>query len=131
MRLLLDTHSFIWACVEPGKLSNAERDAISSAGNEIFVSAASAWEIAIKRNLGRIAFPIDRFDEMTAALGFEVLSMTAAQAITAGSLPRHHDDPFDRMLIAQARLEGLTVVTADAQFKKYEVALFGKVGPEV
>ena len=131
MRLLLDTHSFIWACVEPGKLSNTERDAISFAGNEIFISAASAWEIAIKRNLGRIAFPIDRFDEMTAALGFEVLSMTAAQAIAAGSLPRHHDDPFDRMLIAQARLEGLTVVTADAQFKKYEVALFGKVGPEV
>jgi PIN domain nuclease of toxin-antitoxin system len=127
VRLLLDTHAFVWACAEPGKLSHAQREAIAAAENEVFVSAASAWEIAIKRMLGRIEFPIERFEEMAAALGFDNLPMTVPHAIAAGCLPRHHDDPFDRILIAQARLEGHALVTVDGEFKKYDVPIFGRI----
>ncbi len=125
MRLLLDTHAFIWACGEPAKLPSAARTAIAAAENDIFVSAASAWEIAIKRALGRVEFPLERFDELLTDMGMEPLAMTAAHAIAAGNLPRHHDDPFDRMLIAQATIERLSLVTVDRIFPKYDVYLFG------
>ena len=124
MRLLLDTHAFIWACVAPDKLSRAEQQAIEDPENDVFVSAASAWEIAIKRTLGRLEFPIERFEEFVFSTGFEALPVTARHAIAAGALPRHHDDPFDRMLIAQARLEGATMVTGDRKFPLYDVPLF-------
>jgi PIN domain nuclease of toxin-antitoxin system len=125
MRLLLDTHAFIWACGEPGKLSEAVRDALSDAENDVFVSAASACEIAIKHALGRIEFPLERFAQLVSDMCIEPLAMTIAHAIAAGSLPRHHEDPFDRMLIAQAKLEGLTLVTVDGVFLKYDVKVFG------
>jgi PIN domain nuclease of toxin-antitoxin system len=125
VRLLLDTHAFIWACVDPEKLSRAERQAIADPDNDVLVSAASAWEIAIKRALGRLDFPIERFEEFVSSVGFEPLSVTVRHAVAAGALPRHHDDPFDRMLIAQARLEGATMVTADGKFPLYDVPLFG------
>jgi PIN domain nuclease of toxin-antitoxin system len=125
MRLLLDTHSFIWACADPDKLSRAGQQAIADPDNDVFVSAATAWEIAIKRALGRLDFPVERFEEFVSSMGFEPLPMTARHAIAAGALPRHHDDPFDRMLIAQARTEGVTVVTEDRMFPLYGVALLG------
>jgi PIN domain nuclease of toxin-antitoxin system len=128
VKLLLDTHAFIWACVEPVKLSQAEQAEIASPQNEVFVSAASAWEISIKRALGRLAFPVDRFEEFVTALGFQALAMTAAHGILAGDLPRHHDDPFDRMLIAQARIEGLTLVTHDRKIPLYDVRVLGVAG---
>jgi PIN domain nuclease of toxin-antitoxin system len=124
MRLLLDTHTFIWACAEPDKLSRAEQQAIADPDNDVFVSAVTAWEIAIKRALGRLDFPIERFEEFTASMGFEPLPMTVRHAIAAGALPRHHEDPFDRMLIAQARTEGATMMTEDGKFRLYDVALF-------
>ncbi|HWK47980.1 MAG TPA: type II toxin-antitoxin system VapC family toxin [Stellaceae bacterium] len=128
MRLLLDTHIFIWACVEPRRLSGAEREAISSSDNDVFVSAASAWEIAIKRTLGRLEFPVERFEEFVAAMSFEPLPMMSTHAIAAGGLPRHHDDPFDRMLIAQTKVEGATIVTQDRKFSMYDVSIFGTSG---
>lgn len=129
MRLLLDTHVFIWACVEPERLSVAERDAIADPRNDVFASAASAWEIAIKRALGRLSFPVERFDEFADALGFRPLPMTSAHGIAAGGLPRYHDDPFDRMLVAQARIEALTIVTSDRKIPQYEVALLRAATP--
>jgi PIN domain nuclease of toxin-antitoxin system len=128
VRLLLDSHAFIWACVEPERLSAAEQDAIADPENDVFVSAASAWEIAIKRALGRIAFPIERFDEFAVGMGLQPLAMTPLHGIAAGGLPRHHDDPFDRMLIAQARVEGLILVTRDRKMPKYDVPVFGAAG---
>lgn len=124
MRLLLDTHVFLWACIEPERLSASEQDAIGDPRNDVFVSAASAWEIAIKRALGRLSFPAERFDEFADAMGFRLLPITSSHGIAAGGLPPHHGNPFDRMLIAQAKAEGLAVVTNDGRFPQYDVALF-------
>lgn len=125
MRLLLDTHMFIWACADLDRLSRAEQKAIADPDNDIFVSAATAWEIAIKRALGRLDFRVERFEEFASSLEFEPLPVTARHAIAAGALPRHHNDPFDRMLVAQAQREGLTLVTADPMIRRYEVAVLG------
>lgn len=125
MRLLLDAHIFIWACAQPHSLSGAQRDAISSGDDKIFVSAASAWEIAIKHALGRLSFPLERFGEFLSAMGFEPLSIMPTHGIAAGGLPRHHEDPFDRMLIAQAQIDGLTIMTLDRKFALYQVPVFG------
>jgi PIN domain nuclease of toxin-antitoxin system len=96
--------------------------------NAVFVSAASAWEISIKSALGRLGFPLDRFDDALARMGVEPLPIGIAHAIAAGRLPRHHDDPFDRMLVAQSQLETLVLVTEDAAIARYEVTLLGKGG---
>ena len=95
-------------------MGEAARDAVASAENEVFVSSVSVWEIAIKRAAGRLVFPIDRFDGLAARMGFEVLPILPAHAVVAGALPRHHADPFDRMLIAQAVVEDLILVSVDA-----------------
>jgi PIN domain nuclease of toxin-antitoxin system len=124
MRLLIDTHVFIWASHAPSKLTAKTRALIAEPANDVFVSAASLWEMAIKAAQGRLRFPVDRMPEIVTEMGFEPLSMTMSHALEAGSLPRHHDDPFDRMLIAQARLDGLTLVTLDRQFARYDVAIF-------
>lgn len=87
------------------------------------VSAVTAWEIAIKRAIGRLQFPIDRFEDMMRELGFDMLPILPAHAIATGGLPALHGDPFDRMLIAQARAEGLTLVSDDAAIARYDVAL--------
>jgi PIN domain nuclease of toxin-antitoxin system len=92
----------------------------------VLVSAASAWEIAIKAALGRLAFPLDRLEGVLAQMGVMPLPITLAHAVAAGGLPRHHDDPFDRMLVAQARLEGLVLVTEDAALARYDVATLGR-----
>lgn len=128
MRLLLDTHVLLWATAEPERLAERLRHALAVPGNTVFVSAASVWEIAIKRALGRIVFPLEDLDAVLARAGFEDLPIAAAHAIAAGGLPRHHADPFDRMLIAQAQVEDLTLVSEDAAFGAYDVRLFG-AGP--
>ncbi len=100
------------------------REAITAPGNAVHVSAAVAWEIAIKRALGRLEFPIGQFDAVLRDSGMEHLPILAAHAIAAGGLPRHHNDPFDRILIAQAQMEGLVLATEDAALSAYDVTLF-------
>lgn len=120
MNLLLDTHVVLWALNTPDRLDRHARDAISDSGNRVVVSAASAWEISIKRGLGKLRFDAD-LAAVVLATGFEALAIGFEHARTAGELPLHHRDPFDRMLVAQAQLEDLTVVTVDPVFERYEV----------
>lgn len=121
MRLLLDAHAFIWWLSEDASLPAATHDAIAAPENLVFVSAATIWEIAIKANLGRIDLGGADLAAEISANEFAELPVGALHAQAAGALPRHHDDPFDRMLIAQARLEGLTCVTRDPAFARYDV----------
>ncbi|HET7038996.1 MAG TPA: type II toxin-antitoxin system VapC family toxin [Gemmatimonadales bacterium] len=117
MRLLLDTHVVLWWRQANARLGAEAVGAISQA-DVVYVSAASAWEVAIKRALGKIRLP-GRFTDGVAASGFLPLPIGLAHAEAAGELPPHHADPFDRMLVAQARLERLTVVTHDRSFAPY------------
>ena len=118
-RLLLDTHVFLWWRGEPARLSAEVRSSIATA-DIVFVSAASAWEAAIKAALGRLELP-DTIEAGVLASGFEKLLITFAHAEQAAGLPPHHRDPFDRMLVAQACAEGLTLVTHDRLLEPYDV----------
>ena len=120
MRLLLDTHVLLWWLLNPESLTERARDAIADPANGVLISAASAWEVAIKRSLGRLEAP-DDLERQIEATRFEPLSITLAHALRAGSLPRHHNDPFDRMLVAQSMVEGLTIVTRDPRLSPYGV----------
>jgi PIN domain nuclease of toxin-antitoxin system len=115
--LLLDTHVFLWWRRADPRLGPEVREAIGRA-DAVFVSAASAWEAAIKQALGRLELP-DRFEAGVEASGFEKLAVTFAHAERAGALPPHHRDPFDRMLLAQALEERLTLVTHDTRLEPY------------
>lgn len=121
MRLLLDTHALLWWLSADPTLSPTATEAIADGTNTVFVSAASAWEMAIKRSLGKLTYP-DELAEALAACGFQTLPISLAHALAAGALPRHHDDPFDRILIAQAQIEGLLLVTRDERIRRYPVA---------
>jgi PIN domain nuclease of toxin-antitoxin system len=121
MRLLLDTHVLLWWLADDKGLSPAARSAIADGESAVFVSSASAWEIAIKRALGKLKAPSD-LEAQLESNRFEPLAITISHAMVAGALPRHHDDPFDRMLVAQAMNERLTVVTHDDRFALYGVA---------
>ncbi len=117
LRLLLDTHTLIWAI--DGRLSSRARAALEAA-DAVAVSAATIWEIEIKRALRKLQ-AVDRLAELVDESGFERLPITFEHACEAGRLPLLHGDPFDRMLVAQARLEGLTLASADAAIKQYDV----------
>lgn len=108
---------------EPARLSAVLRDEIVASHNQVSVSTATVWEIAIKRAQGRMGFPVERFEATMRDMGYDILPILPAHAIVAGALPRHHDDPFDRMLIAQSRCEGLTLVSDDAAIARYDVPL--------
>ncbi|MBS0560214.1 MAG: type II toxin-antitoxin system VapC family toxin [Proteobacteria bacterium] len=125
MKLLLDTHIFIWACSDPSRIKAALRKAIAGSAEAVFVSAATAWEISIKRALGRLEFPVERIEAMLADMELLPLHVTLRHAVEAGALPKHHADPFDRMLIAQARAEGLTLASIDRRLTAYDVPIFG------
>ncbi len=99
------------------------RDAIVAPENQVLVSSATAWELAIKQARGRLEFPLERFEATMGDMGFDILPILPAHAIAAGALPRHHGDPFDRMLIAQAQVENLVLVTQDTTFSRYDVSL--------
>ncbi len=121
MRLLLDTHILLWGAVEPERLSKSASSLIENPDNEIIFSALSLWEIAIKTDRRRADFRVDAgilrrslFDN-----GYAELPVTGAHAAALASLPPIHKDPFDRMLVAQAMVEGLTLVTADPGIAKY------------
>jgi PIN domain nuclease of toxin-antitoxin system len=120
-RLLLDTHIFLWWRGEPSRLSSAVRTRIATA-DLVFVSVASAWEAAIKASLGRLELP-DTMGAGVLASGFEKLLITFSHAERVAVLPPHHRDPFDRMLVAQAQAEGLTLVTRDRRLEPYDVEI--------
>jgi PIN domain nuclease of toxin-antitoxin system len=121
MRLLLDAHILLWWLGDESLLPNSVRRAISIPENEVFISAATIWEIEIKRAAGKLEAP-DGLLEALKMNDFAVLSINGAHAIKAASLPPHHLDPFDRMLVAQAIMENLTLVSVDHKLKSYEVA---------
>jgi PIN domain nuclease of toxin-antitoxin system len=120
VRLLLDSHIVLWWDSEPGKLSDDQREAISDSANQIFVSAATVWELGIKRSSGRVILG-ESIRLLARRLGFVELPITMEHGELAASLPLHHKDPFDRMLVAQAIVEGLTLVTADDALRVYGV----------
>jgi PIN domain nuclease of toxin-antitoxin system len=121
-RLLLDTHVVLWWLGDDQRLSEAARRAIAETTNDILVSAASVWEMAIKRSLGKLTAPAELLD-VVAAQGFGWLPVRADHAGAVGSLPWQHRDPFDRLLVAQARVEGVPVVTSDPAFAAYGVGV--------
>ena len=119
MKVLLDTNAFLWWLGDNPKLSPAARAAIRDPDALVHVSAASIWEIAIKIKLGRLDVQDSDCAAEIDANGFVELPITARHAQSAGALPRHHDDPFDRMLIAQAQLEDLVLITHDRRLRRY------------
>ena len=121
MKLLLDTHILLWAANEPERLSAQAIALLEDPDNELLFSAASLWEVSIKNSLGRDDFKVDARLLRRGLLdnGYIELPITSAHAVYVESLPAIHKDPFDRILIAQATAEGITLVTADAKVAKY------------
>ena len=125
MKLLLDTHVLLWAADQPERLSRAARRLLDDPQNDLIFSAVSLWEIAIKHGMGRSDFQVDVRLLRRGLLenGYTELALTSAHAISLDRLPPLHKDPFDRMLVAQAHVEAVTLVTADAVIAKYPVAV--------
>lgn len=121
-RLLLDTHTLIWVFDANPTLSQAAREAVADGHNTIFVSAVTAWEIAIKRSLKKLELKGD-YQQGLVRYRFSPLPISTEHALAVEHLPPHHADPFDRLLIAQAQREGLTVVTRDERYADYGVAI--------
>lgn len=121
MKLLLDTHLLLWAAGSPGKLPEAARQLLEDPQNELLFSAASLWEIAVKRGLGRADFQVDARVLRRGLLdnGYQELAITSEHAVFIDSLPSMHKDPFDRMLVAQATVEGIVLLTADVVVAQY------------
>jgi PIN domain nuclease of toxin-antitoxin system len=120
MRLLLDTHILIWWTTDDPRLQSSHEEAIGSPQNSVYVSAVSAWEIGIKRNRAKLAFS-GSVEDAIQRHRFESLAISVRHAEKAGGLPVLHGDPFDRLLVAQAQMEGLTLVTVDEQILRYQV----------
>lgn len=123
MNYLLDTHSFLWWLTDSRQLSESARDVIGNNNNRLFISHASQWEIGIKVAIKRLKFPIDKMENIIDDNGFEPLSITTPHIIQTVTLPQHHRDPFDRLLIAQAQCESLILLSKDNIFPKYDVDL--------
>ena len=123
MNLLLDSHAFLWWLAEDPKLSAGARKAVADPLSVVHVSAATVWELSIKAALGKLDLDGADLVEEIGENDFIELPMTARHSLAAANLPRHHEDPFDRMLIAQAKIEGLTIVTRDPEFRAYGVPL--------
>lgn len=126
MRLLLDTHVLLWWHDQPARLTETAYDAINDMGNDVFISVVNGWEIQIKAQLGKLTLskPLRvLFQEEQAMNGFRLLPVTMDHVYALDSLPLHHRDPFDRLLIAQAHQEGLTLVTHDPKFSAYSISL--------
>ena len=124
MKILIDTACWLWSLSEPQHLNKKARDLISDPGQTLFLSAASSWEIAIKAALGRLRLPESPEKYIPARMAaFNVLGLPVehTHALRVFALPPHHRDPFDRILISQAQIEGMTILTADRSFAPYDV----------
>jgi PIN domain nuclease of toxin-antitoxin system len=126
LRLLLDTHTVVWVITEPERVAPEALGLIESSENEVFVSVVSPWELAIKLSRRRIELP-QVFYETLRDGQFSLLPVTIRHTEAIVALPHHHRDPFDRMLIAQAQVEGLTLVTSDREIRRYPVSLLPAV----
>ena len=124
MRLLLDTHAFLWWVADDSRLPKRARAAIADPTNECLVSVASCWEMAIKVSIGKLTLPApveQFFPDQLATNGFRLLPIELAHVARVATLPRYHGDPFDRLLVAQSLVENLPVVSAESIFGKYGV----------
>jgi len=124
MRVLLDTHTFLWWIGDDPRLSPLARDVIGDGGNVVYLSAASGWEIAIKARLGKLQLPgalASFIADQLAANAFDSLPVQMSHALHVHTLPPHHRDPFDRLLVAQAQMENIPILTADPQIGRYTV----------
>ena len=124
MNLLIDTHVLLWWLDDPALLSGEARTVIAEGRNPVFVSAAAVWEIAIKKARGKLEAP-DNLEEVLEQERFQPLPITIPHALAVGALPPLHEDPFDRIQVAQAKVEGLVLVTRDSFQKKYGVPFIG------
>ncbi|AFZ47776.1 PilT protein domain protein [Cyanobacterium stanieri PCC 7202] len=122
MKFLLDTHILLWWLANEPKLSSPIRAVISNPDNSIFVSAATVWEMSIKKSLGNLSVPNNLLEKLKDN-NFIILDITAEHGLTVTDLPFYHKDPFDRMLIAQATIESLTIITLDTKFCIYDIPL--------
>lgn len=126
MRLLLDTHAWLWLTSDPARLSRAATDAIRNSDTEVYLSVASTWEMSIKVGLGHLRLPEPILSYQTSRMArhrVRSLPVEHTHASRVADLPAHHRDPFDRLLVAQADQEGLTLVTADPAFAVYGIRL--------
>ena len=122
MKLLLDTHALLWWLADDARLGRRARQAIAAPTNLVFVSAATAWEIALKRAVGKLVAPGD-VEEWLVESNFQALPIHIAEAVASAELPLHHRDPFDRLLVAQAQIGRMTIVTGDEEIARYGVSL--------
>jgi PIN domain nuclease of toxin-antitoxin system len=130
MRILLDTHVWLWMLTDPERLSAAARAMVEDLSNDLLFSAASSWEIAIKVSLGKLALPEPPARYVPARIqstGVVPLPIEHGHALLTAELPHHHADPFDRMLVAQAIAEGVPILTADAHLAKYDVEVISAI----
>jgi PIN domain nuclease of toxin-antitoxin system len=126
MRLLVDTHVWLWLQVAPGRIDAATLALLADPSHDVMLSAASAWELAIKHALGRLVLPAPPAEYVPSRMsrsGISALPVLHAHALRVAELPVHHRDPFDRLLVAQAQYEGLTLVTSDRQLAAYDVPI--------
>jgi PIN domain nuclease of toxin-antitoxin system len=124
MKYLLDTHTFLWWNLDDPQLSEQARETIANGENEIFISAASAWEIAIKAAKGRLVLPEEPAQYLAARISqyhFQALPVQISHAVRVYDLPDHHTDPFDRLLIAQWQMESLQLISKDEDIRRYDV----------
>lgn len=122
MKYLLDTHVFIWAMEDSKRLKKDIKNEISNSQNKIFVSVVTVWEISIKRSLKKLKTPFD-IEASIKKAGLQIIPIQLTHALAVEKLPLHHKDPFDRILIAQSLVEGLTLITADEKIWKYNLPL--------
>lgn len=128
MRVLLDTQAWLWMLMDPERFCRRSLRIVEKTANELVFSAASAWEIGIKHELGRLELPgapESVIPDLMLRSGVEALSISHAHALRASTLPPHHRDPFDRLLIAQAQIENLPILTSDSQMALYDVEVIG------
>jgi PIN domain nuclease of toxin-antitoxin system len=119
MRMVLDTHIFLWALAEPHRIPEKKRAEIESSANTVYVSSISIAEVVIKASLGKLQVDFDPVEEAKKC-GFELLDFSGRDALHLGKLPFHHRDPFDRMLISQSLSAGIPIMTEDSKFQLYE-----------
>jgi PIN domain nuclease of toxin-antitoxin system len=122
VRLLLDTNALIWAFADPKRLSDYATEQIRDEANDVMVSVVSVWEIGVKRAKGKLDFR-GELDAMIAEKRFDPLPLTLRHALAIESLPHQHHDPFDRMLVSQAQIERLTLVTSDREMQRYPISV--------